>query len=90
MNRDNGEKQRFQYLALADYQTIVVYEQNWPLFEDRYDFEGKGKKADRVRWIGRLNKIRQTTHHPEKGLISKDEVLFVKDTHSKVKQSFLK
>ena len=86
VNRDNGEKERWQYLSLADYQGIVVYEKNWDLFETRYDFEGRGKKADRVKWIGRLNKIRQTTHHPEKGLISKDEVAFIKDIYNRVKE----
>ena len=86
VNRDNGEKERWQYLSLSDYQSIVVYDKNWELFGDRYDFEGRGKKADRVKWIGRLNKIRQTTHHPEKGLISKDDVTFVKNIHARVKE----
>jgi hypothetical protein len=82
VNRDNGIKERHQYLSLADYQTIVL--NNWPLFEARYDFGMKGKKADKVSWIGHLNKIRQTTHHPEKGLISKDEVVYVKDVYENV------
>ncbi len=82
VNRDNGVKERHQYLSLADYQTIVL--NNWPLFETRYDFGTKGKKADKVNWIGHLNKIRQTTHHPEKGLISKDEVVYVKDVYENV------
>jgi DGQHR domain-containing protein len=83
-NRDNGVKERWQYLSLADYQTIVPA--NWFLFDKKYDFEGKGNKTDRVAWIGRLNKIRQTTHHPEKGDISKEEVEFVRKTHNLVKQ----
>lgn len=82
VNRDNGVKDRWQYLSLADYQTIVP--NNWELFEKRYDFGDKGKKADKVSWIGRLNKIRQTTHHPEKGIISKDEVAIVKAIHANV------
>lgn len=82
VNRDNGVKDRWQYLSLADYQTIVP--NSWELFEQRYDFGDKGKKADKVSWIGRLNKIRQTTHHPEKGIISKDEVALVKAIHANV------
>lgn len=82
VNRDNGVKDRWQYLSLADYQTIVPH--NWELFEKSYDFGDKGKKADKVSWIGRLNKIRQTTHHPEKGIISKDEVATVKTIHAHV------
>lgn len=83
VNRDNGIKERYQYLSLADYQTIVV--SNWQLFEEKYDFGIKGKKADKVSWIGHINKIRQTTHHPEKGLISKDEVAYVKEIYQHVK-----
>lgn len=82
VNRDNGIKKRWQYLSLADYQTIVL--NNWEFYQARYDFGGKGKKADKVSWIGHLNKIRQTTHHPEKGLISKEDVAYVKDIHVKV------
>jgi len=87
VNRDNGEKDRWQYLSLVDYQSIVVHDINWTAFEDRYDFEGKGKKAERVKWISRINKIRQTTHHPEKGLISRDDVNYVKTIHAFVKQN---
>ena len=83
-NRDPDTKDFWQYLSLADYQMIVPF--NWSLFEKNYDFGDKGKKADKVSWIGRLNKIRQTTHHPEKGTISKDEVAFVKQIHSLVKE----
>lgn len=82
VNRDNGKKERWQYLSLADYQTIIPH--SWPVFEKRYDFGGNGKKAEKVSWIGRINRIRQTTHHPEKGLISKEEVDFVKEIHAKV------
>lgn len=86
VNRDNGEKEKWQYLSLADYQTIVVHDANWQLFESTYGFDGKGKKTDRVKWIGRINKIRQTTHHPEKGIITKEEVAYVKEIHTLVKE----
>lgn len=84
VNRDNGVKARWQYLSLADYQTIVI--NNWTLFDKRYDFGDKGKKADKLSWIGHLNKVRQTTHHPEKGLISKDDVAYVKKIYDLVKE----
>jgi DGQHR domain-containing protein len=87
VNRDNGTKDRHQYLSLSDYQTIVT--NNWLLFDKRYDFGEKGKKADKVSWIGHINKIRQTTHHPEKGLISKDEVAYVKSIFEKVNASIV-
>jgi DGQHR domain-containing protein len=84
-NNDNGAKSRWQYLSLADYQTIVT--SNWELFDKRYDFGDTGKsskKADKVSWIGHVNKIRQTTHHPEKGLISKEEVAWITEIHAQV------
>lgn len=84
VNRDNGVKARWQYLSLADYQTIVI--NNWDLFDKRYCFSDRGKKADKLSWIGHLNKIRQTTHHPEKGLISKDDVAYVKEIYAFVKE----
>lgn len=87
VNRDNGVKDRWQYLSLADYQTIIPH--NWELFDKRYDFGDKGKKADKVSWIGRLNKIRQTTHHPEKGLISKEDVDYVKTIYAHVTEKIL-
>jgi len=87
VNRDNGQKKRYQYLSLADYQTIVT--NNWLLFEKQYGFDGKGKKADKVSWIGHINKIRQTTHHPEKGIISKDDVAYIKQIHERVVENIL-
>jgi hypothetical protein len=83
-NNDDGAKERWQYLSLIDYSAIVLV--HWELFESRYGFDGKGKKADRVSWITRINKIRQTTHHPEKGLISKDEVAYVREIHARVQE----
>jgi DGQHR domain-containing protein len=86
-NDGSGEKERWQYLSLADYPNIIL--DNWDLFSDRYDLRdlgSKGKKADKVSWINQVNKIRQTTHHPEKGLISKDEVILIQDIHAKVMQ----
>jgi DGQHR domain-containing protein len=88
-NRDNGEKDSWQYLSLADYPGIIT--SNWPLFDKSYDFEGGSSKnkSEKVHWISQLNKIRQTTYHPEKGLISKDEVKFVKDTFALVQSKIV-
>ncbi len=83
-NRDDGKKDEWQYLSLADYQTIVPH--NWEAFDKRYDIYdlGSKSKAEKIKWIGRLNAIRQTTHHPEKGIISKDEVAAVREIHERV------
>jgi hypothetical protein len=50
------------------------------------DFHGKGKKPDRLRWIVRLNKARQITHHAEKGPLSRDQIEFVRRVHAMVKE----
>jgi DNA sulfur modification protein DndB len=85
-NESNGEHERWQFLYLISYVEIVLYNDNWELFKDYYDFYGGGKKADRVRWIVRLNKARQITHHAEKGPLSRDQVEFVRRVHSLVKE----
>jgi hypothetical protein len=63
-----------------------LYEDNWDLFKDYYNFYGKGKKADLVRWIGRVNKARTVTHHMAKGPLSKEDVAYVRTVHQLVKQ----
>lgn len=86
VNKENGAKERWRYLSLANYQTIVSQQGNWPLFSTRYDFTGKGKAVDRVSWIGHLCKLRNTTFHPEKGIITREDVAYVKEMYAKVKE----
>jgi DNA sulfur modification protein DndB len=85
-NETSGEHERWQYLYLVNYIDIVLYRQNWELFKDYYNFYGKGKKAELVRWISRINKARQVTHHAEKGPLSRDQVDFVQRVHALVKE----
>jgi DNA sulfur modification protein DndB len=83
-NESDGERDRWQYLYLINYSEIVQYEDNWDMFKDYYNFYGKGKKADLVRWILKVNKARQITHHAEKGPLSRDQVHFVRRVHELV------
>ncbi|MDZ4200550.1 MAG: DGQHR domain-containing protein [Gallionella sp.] len=85
----SAAKEYHQYLFLIDYQTIVL--QHMSLFEKKYrlDADAKSSKTDKVNWIGKLNEIRKTTAHPEKGLISKDEVEFVRKVHALVKERIM-
>lgn len=85
-NEENGAKEIHQYLNLIDYQTIAL--QYMPLFEKKYRLFGdaKSSKTDKVNWIGKINNIRKTTAHPEKGLISKDEVDYVRKVYALVKE----
>ena len=85
-NDSDGQRDRWQFLYLINYLDIVLFENNWDLFKDYYNFYGKGKKADLVRWIIQLNKARQITHHAEKGPLSRDQVEFVRRVHELVKE----
>jgi DGQHR domain-containing protein len=85
-NENNGEHERWRYLFFINYADIILYQDNWDLFKEYYNFYGKGKKADLVRWIGRVNKARTVTHHAEKGPLSHDEVDFVRRVHELVKK----
>jgi len=88
-NAESGAKEMHQYLFLIDYQAIVL--KNLHLFEKRYLIFGdaKASKADKVSWIAKINAIRTTTAHPEKGLISKDEVEFVRKVYALVKEKIV-
>lgn len=85
-NNDNGAHERWRYLYLIDYVGIVLHEGNWELFRDRYNFYGKGQKASLVRWIVKINKARQVTHHAEKGPLSRDQVEYVRRVHELVRR----
>ena len=79
-------RDRWQSLNLIDYAKIAVHEGNWELFKDRYNFYGKGAKATLVRWIGRISRLRNITHHAEKGPLSRDEVEYVRRVHELVER----
>jgi DGQHR domain-containing protein len=85
-NDSAGEHERWRYLDLINYSDIILYQTNWELFKNHYNFYGKGKKADLVRWISKVNKARQVTHHAEKGPLSRDQVDFVRRVYSLVKE----
>ena len=85
-NDSDGQRDRWQFLYFINYLDIVLFEDNWELFKDYYNFYGKGKKADLVRWIIQVNKARQITHHAEKGPLSRDQVDFVRRVHELVKE----
>lgn len=84
-NEGDSSRDRWQSLNLIDYAKIVVHEGNWELFKDRYNFYGKGAKATLVRWIGKISRARNITHHAEKGPLSRDEVDYVRRVHELVK-----
>ncbi len=85
-NENNGEHDRWRYLFFVNYADIVLHADNWDLFKDHYNFYGKGKKADLIRWIGKVNKARTVTHHAEKGPLSREQVDYVRRVHELVKR----
>jgi len=88
-NDENGAREIHQYLNLIDYQSIAL--QFMPLFERKYRLfaDAKSSKTEKVNWIGKINNIRKTTAHPEKGLISKDEVDYVRKVYALVKEKIV-
>ncbi len=85
-NEGNTSLDRWQSLNLIDYSQIVVYDGNWELFKDRYNFYGKGAKAKLIRWIVKISRLRNITTHVEKGPLSRDEVEYVRDVYALVKR----
>jgi DGQHR domain-containing protein len=85
-NESSAEHERWQFLFLVNYAEIVTYGENWDLFREYYDFYGSGKKADRMRWLVRLNKARNITHHTEKGPLPREQIEFVRQVHALVKE----
>lgn len=81
---DNGAKDFWQYLTLVQYEGIVS--NNWELFHPNYALGERKNKAEAIKWISKLSKLRQTTAHPEKGVLTKDEVAWIKSIHLKVKE----
>ena len=75
MDREGDEESQ---LFLINYVDICMY--NWDLFKDVISFGAKDKdnKGVNTKWIRDLNKIRNITAHPERGVLSTDEVAFVK------------
>lgn len=81
-NEDRGVKEKEQYIFFIDYFAIASHD--WDLFQDYYSFSKDGGKEKQLKWVKDLNKIRQTTHHPEKWPALKEQVALVREYHTKV------
>jgi DNA sulfur modification protein DndB len=84
-NDSDGKRERHRFLFLSNYPEILLNSDNWDSFKSHYNFYGKGKRVDLIRWIGRINKARTVTHHAEKGPLSREEVAYVRSVHELVK-----
>lgn len=76
------------HLYLISY--IDICHQNWELVRDVISLDAKNKdnKKLNTKWIKELNDIRTITAHPERGVLSTDQVSFVNEMCEKVERYF--
>ena len=84
--KEKGVKKKEQYLDIVDYQSIA--HSNWDLFEKAFSMSKGGGKDKKLKWVGELGVIRNTTHHPEKWPATKEQVRYVRKVHKYVMESF--
>ena len=82
INEEGGRKGgREQNFDLIDYREII--ESNWNLFKSTMA-RGKGKKADRTKWIVEVNDLRKPVMHASKGQslpITEEELALLEEIH---------
>lgn len=86
----NREGEEESHLYLIDY--VEICRENWDLVKGVVSLDSRHKENWRVstKWIKDLNEIRKVTTHPERGVLSTDQVAFVKDCLDKVEAYFPK
>ena len=84
----NREDEAESQLYLINY--IDICHKNWDLFKDviSLDARNKDNKKANTKWIKDLNEIRTITMHPERGVLTTDQVAFVNELFDKVKEHF--
>jgi DNA sulfur modification protein DndB len=83
-NKEKGSKPRESYLYLINYQDIAAA--HWGIFKDTMALGHKDidNKKSCLKWIKELNDIRKMTAHPEKGMLTPEEIKFIEDLSDKV------
>lgn len=73
-------------LYLISYIDICI--NNWDLFQDviSLDTKDKDNKKANTKWIKELNEIRKITTHPERGVLTTDQVAFVNNISEKIEK----
>ena len=86
--RANRQGNTENQLFLLDY--IEICHKNWDLFKDviSLDSPNKQNKTVNTKWIKNLNDIRNITAHPERGVLSKEQVTEINQLHEKVSEYF--
>ena len=84
-NSNPDRKERWHELNFSDYSDIMqMCAQNWELFKERYNFTGVQKRSEALRWLGKLNRLRNKTLHGSKAKgspLDRPEVKFIKRIH---------
>ena len=82
-NRKGDEE---SWLYLINY--VEICSNNWHLFKDVISLGVKDKDHKKVatKWIRDLNKIRNIAVHPERGVLSTDQVAFVNKYYEKIEK----
>ena len=82
----NREGEEEAQLYLINY--IDISHNNWDLVKDviSLDAADKQNKRANTKWIKELNEIRKITMHPERGVLSNDQMAFVIEIYEKVKK----
>ena len=76
-------------LYLINYVNISI--DNWELVKDviSLDERDKDNKKQNTKWIKKLNDVRKITAHPERGILSRDQVAFVDEILEKFERKLL-
>ena len=85
---ENREGEQESQLYLINY--INICHNNWGLFKDviSLDVRNKDNKKANTKWIKDLNEIRKITAHPERGVLTTEQVAFVNELSNKVNEHF--
>ncbi len=83
----NGKGEPENYFYLIDYMKIA--EKNWAkIFQHPFSYYKEGNKLNRLKWIKELTEIRNQTSHPERGVLTTDQVDFVRKLHAYALENF--
>ena len=82
----NREGEEESHLYLIDY--IAICHANWDLVKDEISLGARDKenKKANTKWIKDFNEIRNVTAHPERGVLSKEQVKDVNEIYQKVER----
>lgn len=83
--REGNEEEHLYLISYMD-----ICHQNWDLVRDVISLDGadKSNKKKSTEWIRHLNEIRKITTHPERGILTSDQVNLVEVIHTKVLSHF--